>query len=85
MRDPALYSNPDSFDITRTDHPRKHMIFGAGVHRCLGEMLARAELEEGLAALTSRLPQLQLAGDPPVVRGSGGIRTVRDMQVRWPV
>jgi cytochrome P450 len=73
------------FDIRRNDHPRRHLIFGAGSHRCLGEALAKAELEEQLAALTSRIPQLQLqlAGDPPIIRGNGGIRSVRNMRVRW--
>jgi cytochrome P450 len=83
MRDPQLYSDPDRFDIRRSDHPRRHMIFGAGSHRCLGEALAKAELEEQLAALTERVPQLRLVGDPPVIRGSGGIRSVRNMRVRW--
>jgi cytochrome P450 len=41
MRDPALYANPDQFDIRRTDHPRLHPVFGMGPHRCIGEMLAR--------------------------------------------
>jgi cytochrome P450 family 103 len=83
MRDPQLYADPDRFDIRRNDHPRRHMIFGAGSHRCLGEALAKAELEEQLAALTARVPQLQFVGDPPIVRGSGGIRSVRSMRVRW--
>ena len=83
MRDPQLYADPDRFDIERSDHPRRHLIFGAGSHRCLGEALAKAELEEQLAALTARIPQLRLAGDPPIVRGSGGIRSVRNMRVRW--
>jgi hypothetical protein len=83
MRDPQLYADPDRFDIRRSDHPRRHVIFGAGSHRCLGEALAKAELEEQLAALTARVPRLQLVGDPPVVRGSGGIRSVRNMRVRW--
>lgn len=83
MRDPQLYADPDRFDIRRTDHPRRHMIFGAGSHRCLGEALAKAQLEEQLAALTLRMPQLQLVGDPPSVRGNGGIRSVRNMRVRW--
>lgn len=84
MRDPQVYADPDRFDITRGDHPRRHPIFGAGSHRCLGEALAKAELEEQLAALTQRLPQLQLVGAPPVIRGNGGIRSVRNMRVRWP-
>jgi len=83
MRDPALYADPDSFDIRRTDHPRKHMVFGAGVHRCLGEVLAKAELEEGLAALAARLPDLRFIDGPPVVRGAGGIRPVSELRVRW--
>jgi cytochrome P450 len=83
MRDPSVYAEPDRFDITRTDIPRQHRVFGAGSHRCLGESLARAELEEGLAALSERLPQLRLAGPAPVASGSGGIRTVGKMAVCW--
>lgn len=85
MRDPALYSDPDRFDITRTDHPRKHLVFGGGVHYCLGALLATAELEESLVALTGRLPHLQLAGEPLSVHGSGGIRAIGDVQVCWPI
>ncbi len=83
MRDPSQYAEPDRFDISRTDHPRRHPIFGLGVHRCLGEVLARAELEESLAALTERLPRLELAGPPPALQGHGGIRRVGGMRVRW--
>jgi cytochrome P450 family 103 len=83
MRDPELYADADSFDIRRIDHPRKHPAFGFGVHRCLGEVLATAELEEGLAALAARLPDLELVDGPPAVRGAGGIRAVGEMRVRW--
>jgi len=82
MRDPALYADPDRFDIRRT-HARRHLAFGGGVHRCLGETLAKIELEEGLRALTRRLPTLELDGGPAVVQGSGGIRLVKDLRVRW--
>ena len=81
MRDPALYADPDKFDIARADIARRHPVFGAGAHRCLGEALAKAELEEGLAALAARLPDLELAGEPPAVYGSGGIRSIQDMRV----
>ncbi len=83
MRDPGQYAEPDRFDIRRTDHPRRHLIFGLGVHRCLGEVLARAELEESLAALAERLPRLQLAGPAPAMTGHGGIRRIGGMRVRW--
>ena len=83
LRDPALYRDPDRFDITRTDHPRRPMVFGAGSHRCLGETLALLELEETLAALAERLPKLELVCNAPSIEGSGGIRRVGEMQVRW--
>jgi cytochrome P450 len=83
MRDPALYADPDVFDIRRTDHPRWHVVFGGGVHRCLGEALARIELEEGLRALTRRLPDLRL-DRPLTVRGSAAIRRVDELPVSWP-
>jgi cytochrome P450 len=83
LRDPARYAEPDRFDIRRADHPARHPIFGGGVHRCLGELLARAELEEGLAALAARLPSLQLAGEPPTLTGHAGIRQLSGMRVRY--
>ncbi|WP_336492325.1 cytochrome P450 [Methylobacterium nigriterrae] len=82
MRDPALYEDADQFNIRRTDHPRWHLVFGGGVHRCLGEALARMELEEGLRALTRRLPHLRTEGWPQI-EASGGIRRIAEMPVFW--
>ena len=82
MRDPAVYSNPNQFDITRSDHPRLHPIFGGGPHRCLGEALARIELEETLKALVRLVPDLALEGAPVKLRGYGAVRTLGPMQVR---
>jgi cytochrome P450 len=59
------------------------VVFGGGVHRCLGEALARIELEEGLRALTRRLPDLRL-DRPLTVRGSAAIRRVDELPVSWP-
>ena len=82
MRDPARYDRPDEFDITRSDWVRPHPVFGAGVHRCLGEALAKVELEEGLAALATRLPELELVGEPPRVHGGGGIRGIAECRLQ---
>ncbi len=83
QRDEAVYADPHRFDIERDDHPRWSVSFGAGPHRCLGEALARAEMEEALIALSQRLPDLQLAGPPPVFKGHSGIRGTAPMAVRW--
>jgi cytochrome P450 len=61
-RDPDTYTEPDSFDITRTS--TRVLTFGAGPHYCLGVNLAKAELQEALAYLAPRMPDLQPDGAP---------------------
>jgi cytochrome P450 len=82
MRDERVYDRPDAFDIHRTDSPRVHPVFGFGAHRCLGEALARVELEESLAAVTARIPQMQM-DLPPAITGHYGVRRVGAMHVSW--
>ena len=83
QRDEALMADPERFDITREDHPKWGLSFGFGPHRCLGEALARAELEEALSVLTARAPGLTLAGPAPGYKGHTGIRGITPMRVRW--
>jgi cytochrome P450 len=83
MRDETIYDRPDIFDIRRINQPRLHPIFGFGAHRCLGEALARAELEESLSAITARIPQLHL-DTPPKIQGHMGVRRIDTaMRVFW--
>ena len=58
-RDPAVYPDPDRFDLGR--RPRSVMTFGFGAHFCLGAALARAELDTALRVIVGRLPDLALA------------------------
>ena len=81
-RDEKAYERPDVFDIRRTDQPRLLPVFGAGAHRCIGEALARIELEESLAALAARIPQVQL-DEAPAIKGHSGIRRVDTMRISW--
>lgn len=58
-RDPAVFENPDTFDITRDPNP--HIAFGFGIHYCLGAPLARLEGSIALGSLLDRAPNLELA------------------------
>jgi len=58
-RDDEVFADADHFDIHRDAQP--HVAFGFGVHQCLGQPLARAELRIALPALARRLPTLELA------------------------
>ena len=85
MRDAALYSNPDVFDIRRTDGPRIHPVFGGGAHRCAGEYLARMELEEAIAALVAECPTLELTEPRIPAKGYTAVRDVQPLRVRIPL
>ena len=62
-RDPAVFADPQRFDVGRTDADR-HVAFSQGIHYCLGAALARMEGEIGLRALFTRFPDLAPAGPP---------------------
>ncbi|PYC76721.1 cytochrome P450 [Streptomyces tateyamensis] len=58
-RDPELFGDAEQLDVERD--ARRHLAFGFGVHQCLGQPLARAELQIALGTLLRRLPTLRLA------------------------
>jgi cytochrome P450 len=62
---------PDGFDIT-AERPRARVLtFGAGIHYCVGANLARAEIQEGLAALARGISSVRLDGEPEFGTPSG--------------
>src|SRR5256714_2938997 len=63
-REPDVIAAPDAIDICADRGSHRPLTFGAGVHYCLGANLARAELQEALAFLASRLDGLRLDGEP---------------------
>ncbi|MGE0386669.1 MAG: cytochrome P450 [Gammaproteobacteria bacterium] len=61
-RDPAVFRDPEVFDVCRTEN--RHIAFAAGPHFCLGSMLARQEAQVMFQAVMTRLPRLELAEEP---------------------
>lgn len=82
-RDPAFLPDADVFDIGRS--ARGHVAFGHGTHQCIGQTLARAELEIALPTLLRRLPDLRLAVpfEELRFRGDMSIYGVHELPVTW--
>jgi cytochrome P450 len=81
-RDPARFTDPDRFDITRADHA--HLAYSRGIHHCLGSHLARVEIAVFLRLLLDRFPVLTLNCAPEDLRwrAIGEIRGLRSVPVR---
>jgi cytochrome P450 len=83
-RDPAKFADPDVLDIHRA--VRGHLGFGHGVHVCLGQHVARLEMQVGIGALLRRFPALRLVVAVDEVPLSGDdhlIFGVRELPVAW--
>jgi 4-methoxybenzoate monooxygenase (O-demethylating) len=61
-RDPRHWERPDEFDIRRK--PSGQLAFGAGIHGCVGQMVARLEADVVLRALVRRVKRITLDGQP---------------------
>jgi cytochrome P450 len=80
-RDPEVFANPDTFDISRDPNP--HVAFGSGVHHCLGATLARVEGQEVFKALAERFPALQLETEELEYQPSITFRSLKSLPVTW--
>ncbi|MEO3759523.1 cytochrome P450 [Mycobacterium sp. B14F4] len=81
--DAAFADHPDVLDIDR--NPRGHLGFGFGAHQCIGQNLARVELQIALATLVRRLPGLRLAvpDDELGFADEQEIYTIHELPVTW--
>lgn len=78
--DPHKWGDPDVFRIDRK--PVGHMAFGAGVHGCVGQNLARLELETVLTVLTEKVDRIEFAGEA-VWRPNNAIHALDRMPLRF--
>ena len=61
-RDPRRWDEPERFDVNR--RAAGHVAFGAGIHLCVGQMLARLEVEMLMTALAARVERIDIIGEP---------------------
>jgi cytochrome P450 len=82
-RDEELFGAADELDVTRD--ARRHLAFGFGVHQCLGQPLARAELQIALETLLRRLPGLRVTvpEEELVFRGESVVYGLDSLPVAW--
>jgi cytochrome P450 len=80
-RDELAFPDPYRFDVTRT--PNEHVGFGAGgPHFCLGANLARREIKVMFGELLSRLPDIEVTGEPDMLQSSF-IHGIKRMPCAW--
>jgi cytochrome P450 len=82
-RDEQAFADPDRLDIHRD--ARQHVAFGFGVHQCLGQPLARVELQVVYGTLYRRIPSLRLAADLEQVpfKHDGSVYGAYELPVTW--
>lgn len=83
-RDPARFDPADSIDLDRAEN--RHLAFGHGIHKCLGQYLARLELRLALTGLMDRFPALRLAVPAAEVQlecTDFGVYRARALPVTW--
>ncbi len=61
-RDAEKFAKPHTLDLSRT--PNEHIAFGTGPHGCLGQHIARIEIDAILSEVLTRMNNFRLAGEP---------------------
>ena len=78
-RDPSVFDDPEKFDIGRKPNP--HLAFGGGIHICPGQFVARVEIQELMAAIAERYPDIEV-GEPDDWSDDWILRGLKNLPVR---
>ena len=81
-RDEEAIEKPNNFIIDRA-HPRQHLSFGFGIHRCVGNRLAEMQLKILWEEILKRFERIEVIGEPKRML-STFVRGITDLQVRLP-
>lgn len=79
-RDEAEF--PDAAEIRFDRKPERHLIFGAGNHRCLGSSLATMELTIAFEEILRRIPRFSVPADAPLAAYGGQTRSLATLPFR---
>jgi cytochrome P450 len=79
-RDPAVYDEPD---VLRLERGAQHLAFSAGAYYCIGNALARSEIQTALRVLLDRIPTIRPEGDSFVQRRTVRMRGPQQLPVAW--
>jgi cytochrome P450 len=79
-RDPAAFDDPDAL---RLDRAPLHLAFSAGAYYCVGNALARLEIQTALRVLLERLPTIRADADTFVQRRTMRLRGPQQLPVAW--
>jgi pimeloyl-[acyl-carrier protein] synthase len=80
-RDPDIFEDPETFDITRAENP--HLGFGSGIHNCVGARLGHLIAKVAVLELVTAAPRLALLDSPPTWRGHETIRGLQSLRVSF--
>ncbi len=79
-RDPDKWADPDRFDITRRV-TASQIGYGAGIHSCVAQMMARLEAEVFFRVLARKVQDIELQG-PATLRLQPGLRGLTSLPLR---
>jgi len=77
-RDPQKFENPDELLLTRT--PNHHLSFGSGIHRCLGDWLAKKEFDILLSRLLQQFKSFKIK-EQPVLKENMSMRSFKSFRL----
>jgi cytochrome P450 len=79
--DPATFERPNDVDLDRAEN--RHIAFAAGIHRCLGSHLARAELRASIDQFHRRIPDYWVTEGDEIVYELAGVRQAKHLPLTF--
>ena len=80
-RDPTRFNEPNKFDITR--NPNRHIAFGGGTHFCLGNHLARLDMDVIFTTLNEKFNSFELVEENPIYKRGLSVRGPKSLKIAW--